>query len=1175
PSNPPTTASPSTTLSPTAAPSASQYFALLSGDCGVTSGGRCIESPGWGVSNTYPPDIRCDFQVLQAGVLSVVQFDLEAHGCFTSACDQLRCYDSVDLHSEAFCGNDGPDGRFVSSGDYIVFKSDSIYENAGFRLCWEEPKPAVVIDDARNGTRQLSEAISVWTHLEAYPVGLCLPGSVGVWSRMEAPPPSPAPAGEANYSVSEIELVVDVLLTAELPLLVHDVNISGRCGNDTMSEGGHQCFISGGYYFKIFQVYSYHSRDTPVKVHLSSLFLIDGYAANSSGAALRNWESFVTLTDCWLHRNFATVAGGGIAAVGGSSNGHFAQVVLRNCSVMDNSAEYGGGLYTGQSASMQVHGGTVANNFAVFGAGLFLDYLSQGVVNGGTWIAGNVARLGGGGIFAFTHTVLELTGGVEVKNNSVIETVLEELQKVSTKDDFEIMGGGGILIQKLSSVLLHASRVIQNYASIVSPRLQEGGGGVALGRHANLKVLGGSVVSENFLGVSCCGGGIFMLGFSDGAGPLTTVLIGEGSIVHSNKGNYGAGIGSTGMHISITIDGATVSSNESPAIGGGICVWNHNSWIYIYNGSRISDNVALTSGGGIYVPRPSALSIFSNVSIDGNRAGDGAGIWIGTGCTVEIGLGSCISRNTATNDGAGIFIANDSSVSITMSNITDNRAGESGGGVYAGPFSKWAMHGGQLARNEGLGGGGGAYVHYGTMTSPTMTLINGTLITENTATNGLGGGLFLHRNTRTSITGGTVVSNCQAFSGGGFSAMQSWLEVDAGVAVVNNRALFQGGGINSVGSKVHIEDCAVQTNHAEYGGGGIAIVQSMITLSRVTLDEGLTESSLNATATRVSGSTAPRGGGALISDSRVELNHSMVVDNIAETSGGGASLDNSLVYLTNCTLLRNVAGDDGGGVAVGNGSRLVVHGSTLEENEASRGGGLALGGDAKGLDMIQSSFLSNVAHTGPASVLEWPSVTLSTTFRELHFVGAGNRSSTDGLPEGRLGVLRQPGRDCFQGSDEGLSRDSVSVMAGPQTAVDLSVAALGVQLVLSLELQSLLGGLAGRGLLSSSSRWSIFCNSDFDSGLLGVAVPQLTPPSDFKMYGDRAGLSPFVDGCRHLDRQPARRRQSSIGLVVKYHIAVNGVVGVPPPFEEGFQPVSVAAVTPLDSLQDAEPQQVM
>ncbi len=125
--------------------------------------------------------------------------------------------------------------------------------------------------------------------------------------------------------------------------------------------------------------------------------------------------------------------------------------------------------------------------------------------------------------------------------------------------------------------------------------------------------------------------------------------------------------------------------------------------LYILDGSSISNNVAITLGGGVYCNNFGAIQFYDG-RISFNDANDGGGVYLNPGCKlVGIGTGSgnlkSIDNNRALvagssgGSGGAIYLKADSAIANPIHLVGDpgnpilmlnNSASSGGGGIYAG-----------------------------------------------------------------------------------------------------------------------------------------------------------------------------------------------------------------------------------------------------------------------------------------------------------------------------------------------------------------------------------------------------------------------------------------------------------------------------------------------------------
>jgi hypothetical protein len=386
--------------------------------------------------------------------------------------------------------------------------------------------------------------------------------------------------------------------------------------------------------------------------------------------------------------------------------------------------------------------------------------------------------------------------------------------------------------------------------------------------------------------------------------------------VFGNKANNGGGVYiSFGSVLTITND-SDIHHNTATAHGGGARVWGRlvgaetSSDIYdntapdgggaavpggvlVLHGSDMNNNHAIGAqgrGGGIYVISGGVVTLTGNAYIySGNTAYDGAGIHADDARLYMQGHSVVIRQNTATNNGGGVYLTNNSQLYSTGTTIGYGSSGSGneavlGAGIYA--VTSTIDFEGNIYNNLASSRGAGIYAGASTITL-TNASVGGTEANQpnQLGTNGyFGAGLYLTDGTHATLDNTTVASN------------------------------------------------TFQASTATYGGGAYVAGGSVVTLTNSRVERHLALSASDG-----------RGAGIYVSNSTVTLDNSQVLSNTAGTVGGGLRLyGTSTLDVLNGSELRNnhALNGEGGGVAAANGTPDInVSDSTLEHNVANTDGG--------------------------------------------------------------------------------------------------------------------------------------------------------------------------------------------------------------------------------------------
>jgi hypothetical protein len=290
--------------------------------------------------------------------------------------------------------------------------------------------------------------------------------------------------------------------------------------------------------------------------------LVNGFL--NGGGVLLQGRAQLTLTDCTIHDNQADL-GGGIFCITAS------RLTLDNSRVVENHGStdegapvaFGGGIYNRFGVDLQIHNGSeISRNRADIGAGIYNQGVvtlldgsvvgnearrdGGGIVNdqgsatiGNTTVRKNTAQLQGGGIHAFS-------GELVLENNCTIE-------------DNESGLGGGISVGLDATLSSTDSTIRDNDAS------QDGGGVYNHGGVVNLErtVINGNEADSRGGGIFNAGSGIFQ---------ENAVTLKDTHVTENEAGDTGGGIFNSGDGI-VELDAQSSVTDNDPdnCIGTDAC----------------------------------------------------------------------------------------------------------------------------------------------------------------------------------------------------------------------------------------------------------------------------------------------------------------------------------------------------------------------------------------------------------------------------------------------------------------------------------------------------------------------------------------------------------------------------------------------------------------------------
>ena len=583
----------------------------------------------------------------------------------------------------------------------------------------------------------------------------------------------------------------------------------------------------------------------------------------------------------------------------------------------------GGGGVHNLFGTFTMYGGSITGNSAdtrCGGGGVYLARMGEFVMKGGE-ITGNTAKNGGGVYTAVNgNTGLTVSGDAAITGNSNTAGKDENVYLVSGKT-IEIGADG--LGEKASIGVTTADTITT-------------GSYVTVANGAENGYTDGNI-------------------FSDAGGAYCTLQEGDNVNLYNGQPHRHPICGEVCGHTG----GTHADADWTAWDGVSDIVYDANNTAYVYLTGDAERDTTLTveKGYTLYLclngysltmkAEGEVISVTGSFTLTDCRGGDD---------TKPYGK----ITHAAGVDGRGVRIksAADASLSETAvftmygGEISGNKVSDSGSINYGGgvrvsdPYSTFTMLGGIITNNEATnGGGGGVYIGGGRFEMSGSAVItrnktasslggggvfmNGSdivyalnefimsgnaVISENTATNGNGGGVYMNSAPEVTMNGGSITGNTAANNGGGVYAFSGTFTMNDGTIAGNKATAKNGGGV--------------------YANGSTAFTVKGGTIG------GSTAADANA---------AKYGGGVYVKNGAFTMSGGKVTGNGASKDGGGVRLDKGTFNMSGSAVIsRNTADGYGGGVDANDGSFTMSGGSitgnttTNESPNWSGGGGVCV-----------------------------------------------------------------------------------------------------------------------------------------------------------------------------------------------------------------------------------------
>lgn len=347
----------------------------------------------------------------------------------------------------------------------------------------------------------------------------------------------------------------------------------------------------------------------------------------------------VLIEDCIIKSNGADFRGGGFYHRSPNAN-----ITIRNTVFDDNLARFGAAVYFGETdANLTIENCTFTNGLVIgLGGAVYITLAGQGAINNSTFDS-NRAFQSGGALFVRNEGTLVTVNNCNFRNNSV------------TQSDPE--GRGGAIFCGVDGKLtLNSCNILNNTSMFL-------GGGIYAGTNGQLTV-NESLISGNTAEIA--GGGIMTL-----------------------------------LEADLTVTNSTISENISLA-GGGIYIQDAGN--FLFKGTTFSKNISDSNGGGLYLDDVGGIRILNCQFLENNTAFSGGGIYM-LGGNMEL-TNTSFSKNKANYGGAISNNNSGSDIVINGGNFTENEVSENGGALEGYDGATYLIDNSIFTKNKANYGGG-------------------------------------------------------------------------------------------------------------------------------------------------------------------------------------------------------------------------------------------------------------------------------------------------------------------------------------------------------------------------------------------------------------------------------------------------------------------------------------
>jgi uncharacterized repeat protein (TIGR01451 family) len=286
-------------------------------------------------------------------------------------------------------------------------------------------------------------------------------------------------------------------------------------------------------------------------------------------------------------------------------------------------------------------------------------------------------------------------------------------------------------------------------------------------------------------------------------------------------------VGILGTSVNMTLQGITFEGGNVTGDGGGVYYSigaSDPNDFNIFNCSFLN-NTASGNGGAVYLSSGNPIVNIDGGTYAGNRStgGSGGALYLshgGSATDIDIVKNIVLTDNQAlSGSGGSIFQSASKGVSFTNIQVTDSRADSAGGMAVGNGGSPLGLEiiDSNISNNTATDGDGGGFT---ASTSGRVRVVNSTVAGNSSAGSALGGGGSINNGGGLQILGSTFSGNSATYGGGLFH------DGTPGFGEITN-STFSGNEASGDGGGLHIDQPGLElisttvANNSAGGGGGI------------------------------------------------------------------------------------------------------------------------------------------------------------------------------------------------------------------------------------------------------------------------------------------------------------------------------------------------------------------